>query len=140
MARIDYGSGGSTLIWRCENGVWFGNGFRVERLSTRAWALFDEPGVNEADVPVMVESLPIVTLPTMYACKYKAESLHERELQARLRKRLGFTAVVMGVLTVFAAAIPVIAIGFGVLAVAAVLELLMTWMDPVFGDAREVSQ
>jgi len=127
------------LTWRCENGIWFGNGYQVEQLAPGAWALLETPE-HRQDVGVRVEPSAIATLSTLAACKSRAEALHKREMVSGLRRRLSVVSVGMGLTALLFVSNPIVAIAFAVVAGAAAVELLMTWLGPVFGDARHVTQ
>ena len=127
------------LMWRCENGIWFGNGYRVEQISPSAWALL-ETTEHRPDVGINVEPSAIATLPTLAACKYQAEALHEREMLSGLRRRLAVISLGSGLTAFLFLSNPIVAIALAVVAGAAALELVATWLDPVSGSGREVIQ
>jgi hypothetical protein len=124
------------LDWKMVDGLWFGNGFRIQREAQEHW-LLEHNGIGTGSVTVEIE--PIADLPTLQAAKYKAEELHdEREVSAR-RKRLGMIglggwslALLSGNLVVFIVA--------GVIGLASLLEFGMTWFDDRSGGARELVQ
>jgi hypothetical protein len=73
------------LDWRRTDGCWFGNGFRIRRVGSARFELEEDAGDG---VSVIVDPEPIAALPTLAACKHKAETLHTGRRVALLRQRL----------------------------------------------------
>lgn len=126
------------LTWSRSGDNWLGNGFRIERRSSRQWVLFDVRAEDEATL--VTTSDPIASLPTLSAAKYKAEHVHQKRQLAVSRQRLG--AVVVGALAIaaFFSSYPMVVMAFFVVAASALLELIMTWFDRNLGGADQVTQ
>lgn len=127
------------LTWRRVDGQWLGNGFRIERLSHRAWGLFEAP-VPEDRSQVVAETGPIASLPSLQACQYKAEHIHRSNEQAMVRVRLAAVAAGGTAAALLFISQPLLAIALGVIAASATLEFAMTWFEARAGGAREFTQ
>lgn len=126
------------LTWKTVDGDWFANGFRIQRSPTGKWALYESK--REAVAAVAAEPIPLASLPTLSACKYKAEDLHERRLTNSLRQRLTVVAIGAASLVALGVSNPLVVMLLGVIAMAAALELAMTWFDDRVGGTRDVFQ
>lgn len=126
------------LTWSQSGDHWLGNGFRIERRSSRQWVLYDIEGQDESSLVRSTD--PIAMLPTLSAAKYKAEHVHQKRQLATSRQRLG--AVVVGALAIaaFFSSYPMVVMTFFVVAASALLELVMTWFDRKVGGADQVTQ
>lgn len=124
------------IDWKRENGDWAGNGFRIQRVGPTRWQLEESPDHAGS---VTVESELIAALPTLAACKYTAEMLHDRARVSSLRLRLTLVglggwafAVLVGHQIAFLVA--------AVVGSAALLELIMTYVEDRTGGARHLTQ
>lgn len=127
------------LVWKEENGDWLGNGYRIEQLSPKEWVLKPNSDTT-VESQVAVEVHPLATLPTLTACRYEAETLHLAERIRTQRTRLTgiLLGAIVGSLLVGVGSFPgVLLVGS---AVAAGTKLMLTWLDPLMGSAREVLQ
>jgi DICT domain-containing protein len=125
------------LTWRRANNVWLGNGFKIERHSDCSWTL------EEADSAVAVGvtvAEPLAELPSLSACKYKAEQLHHADRTAVLRRRLKTVFFASGLVALVMASQPIVMIAALVISGASALELLMTGVDGRVGGARQIVQ
>lgn len=126
------------LTWRAVDGNWFANGFRIQRSSPGRWALYETR--RDPTPAVAAEPIPLASLPTLSACKYKAEDLHTRQVTSSLRQRLAAVALAAASIVALGVANPLVVMAFGVIAVASLLELAMTWFDDRVGGARDFTQ
>lgn len=126
------------LTWTRVNGNWRGNGFLIKPHPTREWDLYEAPPRDESS-HVFVEELPLASLPTLSACKYKAETLHSQTEVASTRARLGVVSS-SSVAIMFLTGNPLVVIACGVVATAALIELVMTWFGDLPGRVREIIQ
>lgn len=127
------------LVWREDNGAWLGNGYRIERLSPKTWVLKQNRDII-VERQVAVEEQPLAMLPTLTACRYEAETLHVAERVRTHRSRLTGTilGLLVGAFLVGVGSFPgALLVGS---AVAVGTKLMLTWLDPLMGSAREVSQ
>lgn len=127
------------LAWKKADGNWLGNGYRIESDPPRSWDLYDTAAETRGS-NVTVEDIPLASLPTLSAAKHKAEILHGRAQTASLRRRLLAVAGGSVALMLVLGPNPLLAITCGVVAMASLLELAMTWLDQLIGDARELHQ
>jgi len=125
------------LTWRRANDVWLGNGFKIERHSDRSWTLEEADSVAAAGVTV---AEPLAELPSLSACKYKAEQLHHADQTAVLRKRLKAVFFAGGLIALVMASQPIVMIAALVISGAAALELMMTAVNGRVGGARQIVQ
>lgn len=125
------------LNWRHVDDGWVSNGFKIERISPTSWRLAD---VVASDAPsIAVDSDGFRVLPSLEACKYEAEVLQAHRARATSRSRLA--AVGAGALAIASVSTnPVVFVGLGVIGVAALLELVMTWFDDRVGGASNFTQ
>lgn len=122
------------LSWKRVGDSWFGNGFRVQQVSTSQWTL------EHVEVPVSVDaSGPIAQLASLQACQHKAERLHHEARINVFRKRLAAVGVGGWALAALLGS-PVGFIIGGVVGSAALLELGATWLDDRVGSVREFVQ
>jgi hypothetical protein len=124
------------LDWRRSDGYWLGNGFRIRRVGSARFELEEHAGDGGS---VIVDPEPIAALPTLAACKHKAETLHTGRQVALLRQRLtliGFGGWVLALL----GGNPIFFLVAGVVGSAALLELIMTFVEHRTGGARDVRQ
>lgn len=121
------------------NGNWRGNGFLIKPNPPRGWDLY-EAGQRDETSPVAVEGVPFASLPTLNACKYKAEALHDRAATASLRSRLSVVAATSVGIMMVARPHPLLAMACIVIALAALLELAATWFEDLPGRAGEIVQ
>jgi hypothetical protein len=125
------------LDWRRIDGSWFGNGFRIEQASPAVWRL--EEVQHAQDGSVSVDTDPIAALPSLQACKYHAEMLHnDRELTAT-RQRLGLVSLGALSLAVLSGS-PLVLIAAAVIGGASIVELTLTWFDGRVGSATDLVQ
>ncbi|HUG08204.1 MAG TPA: hypothetical protein VMP13_04835 [Acidimicrobiia bacterium] len=124
------------LDWRRADEYWFGNGFRIHRMGPARWELEEHAGDGGS---VIVDPEPIAALPTLAACKHKAETLHTRRRVALLRRRLTLIGLGGWVLALLGGH-PVVFLAAGVVGSAALLELIMTYVECRNGGARELTQ
>lgn len=126
------------LTWTRSGDTWLGNGFRIEMKAARQWVLYDVGDKDESSLVSTTEAL--ASLPTLSAAKYKAEHVHQRRRISASRQRLGSVVVGASALAAFFSAYPMAVAAFGVVAVSALLELVMTWFDDGVGGANELTQ
>ncbi len=126
------------LTWTEIDGKWFGNGFRIERSDRGDWRL-TENTAEESAGPITMGA-PLADLPTLSACKYKAEAIHEVQRVSELRQRLGAVIAGAASLAVLGAGNPIVVIVCLVVGGAAGLELMSTWFEGRVGGAREIRQ
>lgn len=126
------------LTWTATNGAWLANGFRIQRTAPAVWSLYDASAAPSS--AVMVEPSPLASLPTLSACKYKAEEIHDRDATSALRDRLMSALVASVAVWVLSSGNPVVVVVALIIAASSLLELLMTWFDGKVGGAREVLQ
>lgn len=126
------------LTWRTADGAWFANGFRIQKSSPGKWALYQ--GQHDPKTAVVAEPIPLASLPTLSAAKYKAEDLHSRKAINSLRHRLGAVAIAALSMIALGVSNPLVVMLFGVVAMAAVLELTMTWFDERVGGVKDFFQ
>ncbi len=126
------------LTWTATNGAWFANGFRIQRTAPAVWSLYEASAAQSS--AVMIEPSPLASLPTLSACKYKAEEIHDRNATSALRGRLLSALVTSVAIWVLASGNPVVVVVALVIGASSLLELLMTWFEGKVGGAREVLQ
>ena len=124
------------LEWTSTNGIWFGNGFRIERLSPEGWVLLDNAAVS-SDV---VADPVLAIMPSLKSAKHLAETRHSAETPGRERRRLMSVALGMGALALLVTENPVAFIATVIVGGAALLELAATYLERFYGRAREVIQ
>ena len=124
------------LDWRRTDGYWFGNGFRIRRVGETRWQL--EENTDDGG-SVMVDAEPIAVLPTLAACKHHAQTLHTRGRISLLRERLTIVGLGGWALALLAGH-PIVFLVAGIVGSAALLELIMTYVENRTGGARELTQ
>ncbi len=124
------------LDWRRVDGHWFGNGFRIHRVGPTRWQLEERAGESGS---VIVDPVPIAALPTLEACKHKAETLHTTRRTALLRQRLTLIGLGGWVFALLGGH-PVFFFVASVVGSAALLELIMTYVEDRTGGARHLTQ
>lgn len=122
------------LAWNIVGDSWIGNGFRIDRVTPGLWSLQE---VDDSAVSTHVE--PIAQLPTLAACRHKAEALHRAQTLGMLRQRLGAVALGGWALALLSMH-PVLVVVAAVVGSAALLELAMTWFEEGIGGAKELVQ
>lgn len=125
------------LNWREVDGSWFGNGFRIERLSPRTWRLEEVARSDRVSI-ALVDGVS-ADLPTLQAAKFEAERHHSDRALTRTRERLAIVAGCSGALAILGAN-PVLLVLSGVVGGAALLELAMTWFEGRVGGAEQIVQ
>jgi len=128
------------LTWRRDDGIWRGNGFRIEQ-GAEDWLLFENTSEPEDEsLIVHVDPMPLASTSTLTACKLWAEALHRSHQRSRQRQILGGIAAGTMTAPLLFPPDPIVTIILLIVAGAASLELVMTWWEPWAGNAREVSQ
>lgn len=127
------------LTWTRKSEAWFGNGFRIDRESPERWVLVENFRTDDLSM-VVTEPTPLAISASLTACKFEAETLHRTAMLARQRRLLMGVLLGTGALGALGAAYPLFIIGAIVIGTAAVLELVMTWYEPMTGKVRDSIQ
>jgi hypothetical protein len=127
------------LNWNRVDDNWRGNGFLIKPSPSREWDLYEIQG-EDPSLSVLVEPVPLASLPTLSACKHRAEVLHSQAESAALRSRLAVVSATALAISLVAGSVPLLGLVCGVIAVAALMELAMTWFSDLPGSAREITQ
>jgi hypothetical protein len=90
---------------------------------------------------VQVEEGPIAELPSLEACRHKAQSMMDETRLGKRRQRLGAVAVVGLSSAVFLSATPLTAAIAGVIGAAALIDLFLTWGErDLAGSVKDAVQ
>lgn len=117
----------SKLEWQTVGGSWFADRYRIDRISARIWRLSLVDPIDSA--PVRVENGPVAELPSLQACRHKAQSLHDDGLLDQKRQRLAAVAAVGLSVAVVWSSTPLAAAVAGVVGAAALIDLGLTWVE-----------